>query len=83
MLAWSPGTKGVPVTAEQSFSQIQGQHRIREMAATGARQDRDASPAWPTVPTERRLVPLGDAGVDGAYGQSGRRDAARLVGDDG
>ena len=43
MLAWSPGTKGRPVTAPViTLPQVRRQHRIREMATAGPRQDRDA-----------------------------------------
>ena len=43
MLAWSPGTKGTPVTRRgDRAAEVQRQHRIREVAAEGEGQDRAA-----------------------------------------
>ena len=59
-------------------AEVQRQHGIREVAAAGARQDRAALAGVADLPSERRLVSLRDAGVDGAHGYADRADAARL-----
>src|SRR5262245_15653595 len=56
-------------------AEVQRQHRIREMAAAGARQDRAALARVADLPPERRLVSLRDARVDGADRFAHRTDA--------
>src|SRR4051812_14700719 len=49
-------------------SQVQGQHGVREVAAAGSRQNRDALTRVANLSPERGLVSLVDACVDGALG---------------
>ena len=86
MLAWSPGTRPAGDRRGDRLAEVRRQHRIREMAAPGSRQDRAVARVAHLPASEdwiRWSTPAARAAMDTAVGLMQRewavdRDSAKL-----
>ena len=78
MLAWSPGTNGKPVNAEAIvLPKFNDSTEFVKWLPQGEGQDRDGLAGVADLPSVGGLVPLVDAGVDGAHGHARSREMQR------